>query len=99
MSDKNFKALRKSLRNVVQEILPTLLTSELMEAVYKRLSTDMGARMDVIAKGAQETLKNIDDRQKDFQSMLLRSAAASSPEVPADAIPANEIGQVEKGPS
>lgn len=99
MSESNVKLIRKQIKNVVQGLLPSLLTSELMEAVYKRLSADMGARMDVIAKGAQETLKNIDDRQKDFQSMLLRSAAANSPEVPADAIPANEIGQVEKGPA
>lgn len=97
MSDKNAKALRKSLRNVVQEILPEILNSEMVDAIKSKLSQELGLRMDVIAKDAQKTLSAIDERQKDFQNFLLRQAVAAqapSAEAPAVEAPANDNAEV-----
>lgn len=91
MSDKNAKALRKSVRNVVQQILPEILTSEMVDAIKKKLSEELTLRMDVIAKDAQNTLKNIDERQKDFQNFLVKEVAKSSPlPAPTGEVPPSE---------
>lgn len=61
------KELRKQLKNVVLGLLPEILTKELHEAIYKKLFTDMNARMDLIANNAKETLDRIDKRSLDMQ--------------------------------
>lgn len=97
MSDKNAKALRKTIRNVVQELLPEILNAEMVDAIKSKISQELGLRMDVIAKDAQKTLAGIDERQKDFQNFLLRQAVAAQPPVagaPAPETPANDNTQV-----
>lgn len=91
MSDKNAKALRKSLRNVVQDILPSILTEELTAAIYKKLSAEMGQRMDIIANNARETLSTIDERQKDIQSFVTRSLENSVPKPSDNPPPADSL--------
>jgi hypothetical protein len=98
MSDKTAKALRKSVRNVVQELLPEILNSEMVDAIKSKLSQELGLRMDVIAKDAQKTLSAIDERQKDFQNFLLRQAVAAqspAPELGSPEALANDNAQVE----
>lgn len=71
----SIKELRKQLRNVVQGLLPEILTKELEEAVYKKLLSDMNARMDLIANNAKETLERIDERSRDVQSYVIRQSS------------------------
>ncbi len=72
-NQSNVKALRKSLRNVVQELLPSLLNTELSQALSRQLGEQLGKRMDFIAANAVETLAKIDERQKDFQNLVMRN--------------------------
>lgn len=98
MSDKNIKALRKSVRNIVQELLPEILSAELADAIKSKLSQELGLRMDVIAKDAQKTLSAIDERQKDFQNFLLRQAVEAAAPIagaPAPEALTNENAQVD----
>lgn len=60
--ESNFKELRKQLRTVVKEIVPEVLTAELVAAVEKRLLNDVFI----------PRLNAVDERQKDLHSMLLR---------------------------
>lgn len=73
MGDKQVKRLRKQLRNVVEELIPSVLTVELIKAGHERLKIEVDAKLDVIDKNLKETLKTIDDRSKDTMSYLLRS--------------------------
>lgn len=70
MSDA--KLLRKQLRNVVQELLPTLITNELIESLRKEVADKLALRMDVIATNARETLNKIAEDQKTFQEYVVR---------------------------
>lgn len=93
------KTLRKQLRNVVQELLPTLITNELIAELRKEVGEKLALRMDVIAQNARETLNKISDDQKAFQEYVVRqneihSAADVVPtqvaEVPTEEKPAEE---------
>lgn len=75
----NPKELRKSLRNVVQDLLPDLLKSELGAAIHKSVSGIVQARLDVMMKEIQNTLQTIDQRSKDVQSYLVRSTLQPAP--------------------
>lgn len=55
----NPKDLRKQLRNVVQEILPEVLTSELIAALKKEINA---------------YLDKIDERQKNISSYIVRNS-------------------------
>jgi hypothetical protein len=57
------KDLRKQLRNVVQEVLPELLQSELVKAVEQKLRKEMNDRLNLI-----------DKRQKDIQGYVVRQS-------------------------
>jgi hypothetical protein len=74
MSDKNFKAIRKQLRNVVQEIMPLVLGNELVQEVKKSLEARIDARLEAVSKHIYETLTQIDERSKDIQTFLIRNA-------------------------
>lgn len=87
MSDKNFKTIRKQLRNVVQEIAPGIITQELVSTIQKSLSEDVQKRMDTIAAEAKETLRLIDERQKDLQNYLARILEQMTPPAPSDSAP------------
>lgn len=67
------KELRKSLRNVVQDLLPDLLKSEFGTSLHKDISKVIQTRLDVMMKEIQDTLKTIDQRSKDVQGYLVRS--------------------------
>lgn len=82
MSDA--KALRKSLRNVVQELLPSLVKSELGEALRKDLSNQIQTRLDVMIKEIQGTLQQIDQRSKDVQGYLVRQTLKPAPAAQGD---------------
>jgi len=83
----NPKETRKQLRNIAQELLPTLLNSELGEAIRKDLSAQIQTRLDVVIKEIKTTLEQIEQRSKDVQGYLVRQ---TSKPVPAQRGEANE---------
>lgn len=77
MSD--IKTLRKQLRNVVQEILPEILTAELVATIRKDQIVQIDARLNALAKQIQQTLDTIDQRSKDVQAYNIRQSASMLP--------------------
>lgn len=78
----NPKELRKQLRNVVQDLLPELVASELGESIRKELSRQIQARLDIMVKEIQGTLQQIDQRSKDVQGYLVRQTLNPVPAQP-----------------
>lgn len=72
MSNHTAKELRKSLRNVVQDIMPEILTKEITASAFKQLRTEIQFQLKQIDTDIKKALKDMEDRQKDVQSMLLR---------------------------
>ena len=75
----NPKELRKSLRNVVQALLPDLMKSELGLAIRKELAQQMKIELDLAVGQIQGVLKQIDQRSKDVQGYLVRQTLQPSP--------------------
>ncbi len=61
--ESNYKALRKQIRVVVAELLPELISSEVIVDVEKRLTATMLTR-----------LAAVDERQKDMHNLLVRAS-------------------------
>jgi len=68
MSANQTKKLRNEVRAAVQE----LLTDELKTAVYVELSALIKSRLEQISFEVKDSIKRMDERQKDVQNMLVR---------------------------
>ena len=75
MSDKGLRDLRKQLRNVVLDLLPEVLNSELVTAANKDVTAKLESRLDAIQKHLMTTLSQIEQRQKDTQTYVMRNIA------------------------
>jgi hypothetical protein len=62
------KVLRGQLRQIVKDMLPELLATEMFQALQQKNK----AELEFIKKQVIETLERIDSRQADVQSMILR---------------------------
>lgn len=70
------KVLRGQVRQVVNEVLPVILASELMKAMENRLLQYVKDRLDLI-----------DQRSKDMQSYMVRqSAMIPAPSKPVEGV-------------
>lgn len=72
MSDKNAKAIRSQVRNVVKEILEEVLAKEMIMKIEQDLRMEQKSRLDQVFEMVKGTLQRIDDRQKDIQSLIMR---------------------------
>lgn len=72
------KMLRSQLRQIVKEILPDLLTSEMKSALHEQLRVEVQKRLDNVTKNVKETLDTIDQRSKDVQSYLVRATTQTA---------------------
>lgn len=68
------KVIRGQVRQAVKEVLPEVLTHELRSAMYKQIAQELGAKLISIQTELTNTLKQMDDRSKDVQNMLVREA-------------------------
>lgn len=75
MSDSNVKFLRRQVRNVAQELAPTLITNELLVELEKKLAARLEDRLDKISAYIKTTLETIDARSKEVQSYVVRNSA------------------------
>lgn len=75
----NLKDLRKQLRNVVLEMLPSMLVKELEDRIYKGVIEKMNARMDFIEKNAKTSIQHVQDSQKEMHAYIVRYMSAATP--------------------
>lgn len=73
MNQKQVKLLRKQIRNVVQELLPAVLTQEVVTSISSELKKEVLSRLDAI-----------DARQKDITSFVVRNSVPPAPQPAAD---------------
>lgn len=71
MSDKNFKEIRKQLRNVSKDTIKDLLTEEVYASLELRLRQDMVKELGIIQSDIAETLATIDERSKNVQQFIM----------------------------
>ena len=77
MSDKQYKLIRKQLRNVVQEALPNILTQDLVTTMRNDLLARVDVRLDDITKAVKSKLDEMDTRSKNIQSYVLRNVGVT----------------------
>lgn len=66
------KLIRGQLRQIVAELLPSLLTEALKNELHKQMALEVQKRLDGVVKEVKGTLDTIDQRSKDVQSYLVR---------------------------
>lgn len=67
------KQLRGQLRQIVKELFPELVKTELFGEASKLIQS----RLDMIQKMVREELDKINERQKDVQNLIMSSLAES----------------------
>ncbi len=77
--ERNVKLIRKQLRNVVQELLPTLVTEEVKSEMHKKFEVEANQRLNNITETVKKTLDMIDQRSKDTQGYLVRQSSQAGP--------------------
>lgn len=76
------KQARGQLRQIAQEMLPEVMAGEL----FKELQKDIARRLDALTDEVRAKLKEIDDRQRTVQNMIVRDMTRNmSVETPAQA--------------
>lgn len=85
MSDKGPKEIRKQVRNVAKEMLPEILSQELLRALHSEITKNLEKRLDAIAAHLKTVLDSVDERSKSIQSYVLRNSTAYAPD-PAVAV-------------
>lgn len=83
MSDKQYKMIRKQLRNVCQDLMPQVLVNEAVVAIEKTVTAHINTRLDVITQHVKTTLDKIDERSKDIQSYVVRNSGADQAPAPS----------------
>ena len=76
------KDLRKQLRNVVQELLPLILSAEVNQNQFNQLSKVIDSRLTSLEKQVKDTLHEINERHKDTMSYLARSVTTTTDTIP-----------------
>lgn len=79
MSDKNFKEIRKQLRSVAKDMIPEVLTSEVMKAIHEQLAKDINTRMKSLEDSVKAQMSEINERHKDTMSFLVRQITVPTP--------------------
>lgn len=80
MNSSDIKEVRKQLRTVAKELLPEVLGNELTQGVYTKLHSEIEWKLKQIESTIEETLKRIDQRQKDVQAFIMNQVAQQSAE-------------------
>jgi len=73
--NSNIKILRGQMRQIVKEMLPPVLTTELQIAIANKLT----AQLVDIKAGMTKQLNEMEERQKDALSFLVRRATIDTP--------------------
>lgn len=76
---KNVKLIRGQIRQAVKEILPEVLTAELVNNLGTGLSVAVNKRLDEVTNHVKSVLDTVDERSKEVQNYIIRQTAASTP--------------------
>jgi hypothetical protein len=68
----NAKDIRKQVRNVIQELIPELLTKEVVDAITKQ----MHERVTKLENDTKAQMKEMNERHKDVMGYLVRQASS-----------------------
>ncbi len=99
------KQLRGQVRQVVTELLPSLLTEAFKSAIFEKIQRDITIRLTAIENSVKETMHEMNERNKDVQSYLVRSLSTPlptpgvSPETLAELAPAPADPVAEEAPA
>lgn len=69
------KQVRGQLRQIAKELLPEVLASELFAVLHK----EQEARLAEISRHVSEALKQMDERQRTVQNMIMREMTRNVP--------------------
>lgn len=75
------KQIRGQIRQIVKDLLPEVLATEVGNALHKSLTAQLQKRMDEITNHMKRTLDTIDERSKDIQSYVVRNSPAEAPKI------------------
>lgn len=84
MSDKQYKLIRKQIKNVVQDELQYLLHEESFKAIKNDLFKHVDTRLDNITKAVRETMDQLDNRSKDMQNYVVRNVGIPTAPTPKE---------------
>lgn len=93
----NPKELRKQLRNVIQDLGPELIKSELYDAALKKVLDETFKRLSAVETHVKEVLEQLDARQKDIQSFLVRASIQQAGQAATDPLPLPSEAPIEIG--
>lgn len=73
---KDAKVIRGQVRQVVKEVLPSILESEAFNALYSKLAKELQEKLEIIQYNVTESLKTMDGRSKDVQQFIMNQVQA-----------------------
>lgn len=82
------KLIRKQLKNVLEEEGQKVFEKHLYDSAFGQVKAEIKLRLDAIEKHVRESLEQLDSRQKDMQSFLVREATrGNAPVEQANEVP------------
>lgn len=74
------KLLRSQMRQIVKELFPEIVSSEL----YAKIEKQNKEQLEFLFNLVKGTLSRVEERQKDLQSLIMREVANASKVVPSE---------------
>lgn len=74
------KLLRNQMRNIVKELFPEIVSSEL----YAKIEKQNKEQLEFLFNLVKGTLSRVEERQKDLQSLIMREVANATKVVPTE---------------
>lgn len=78
------KTLRGQVRQLVQDLIPQILTEEMRSKLYAEMVDLVQARLKGIEDQVKETMLEINQRSVDAQEYLMRNVTATMPQLGAE---------------
>lgn len=72
---KDVKFIRGQVRQIVKEELPVVMSAELKSALYAEIKAAVTHQLTQISQQVSESLKGMEERQKDIQNFIMRQVA------------------------
>jgi len=74
------KLLRSQMRQIVKELFPEIVSSEL----YAKIEKQNKEQLEFLFNLVKGTLSRVEERQKDLQSLIMREVANASKVMPSE---------------
>ena len=70
---------KKDLRNQLRQLMPEVLETELVNAVYKKIAEDLRTRLQNIDQYVKDAVAIMEQRSKDAAAFVIRAASGVQP--------------------